>query len=49
MFYDDEDDEYEITICSRCNGSGEGCADGTRCAVCRGKGEVMEKVERDSK
>jgi len=31
------------TICSYCNGSGEGCADGTRCNACHGTGvEIVE-------
>jgi len=28
----------ESQLCDACNGSGEGCADGTRCAVCGGTG-----------
>ena len=28
------------TICSACNGSGEGMYEGTRCSTCGGKGEV---------
>lgn len=27
------------TICSNCDGSGEGYADGTTCSVCHGRGE----------
>ena len=27
-------------LCSNCNGSGEGCADGTTCRVCHGSGEA---------
>lgn len=30
----------DIELCGACNGSGEGYADGTRCRVCRGRGEV---------
>lgn len=30
----------EREICSMCNGSGEGMADGTRCRTCKGSGEV---------
>lgn len=33
-------EEEEGGICSACNGSGEGYADGTICRVCRGMGEV---------
>jgi len=28
-------------LCGSCNGSGEGCADGTRCRSCKGKGVEM--------
>lgn len=28
------------TLCSSCNGSGEGMYEGTRCSTCGGKGEV---------
>jgi hypothetical protein len=31
-----DDDTY---LCSQCNGSGEGYADGSRCSACRGSGE----------
>ena len=27
-------------ICSRCNGSGEGMADGSTCPTCKGSGEI---------
>jgi DnaJ-class molecular chaperone len=33
------DDEGTIT-CERCNGSGEGMADGSTCQTCHGSGEV---------
>lgn len=42
----DESDEenYSIeevdAICPRCNGSGEGMADGTRCSACGGSGDA---------
>ena len=32
-----EEEEYE-SLCSACNGSGEGRYDGTRCRSCKGKG-----------
>ena len=38
----EDDDGYEI--CHRCNGSGEGMYDGSRCGFCKGTGE--EPVER---
>jgi len=31
---------FEPACCSCCAGTGEGTADGTRCVVCKGKGEV---------
>jgi DnaJ-class molecular chaperone len=42
------DDYYEITgeediseyVCSRCSGSGEGCAEGWVCTTCDGKGTI---------
>ena len=34
-----EGDDSSV-ICGHCNGSGEGMADGTRCSICRGCGEV---------
>ena len=35
-------------ICGNCNGSGEGCADGTTCRSCKGKGvEVYECLDCD--
>jgi len=33
-------DDYEPSICPDCNGSGEGMHDGTRCATCKGRGEL---------
>lgn len=30
----------EPALCGACNGSGEGAADGTRCSICRGRGEL---------
>jgi DnaJ-class molecular chaperone len=41
----------ETVMCGVCNGSGEGRADGTRCPVCRGLGEIAEDPEdpRDHK
>lgn len=32
--------EEESTICSTCNGSGEGMWDGSTCRTCKGSGEV---------
>lgn len=37
-----EEDEYE-TLCSACNGSGEGRYDGTRCIRCKGKGVASQE------
>lgn len=37
--------EQEPEICSRCNGSGEGMYDGTRCGSCRGKG--VEQTDQE--
>lgn len=34
----DELEEDEPSICSSCNGSGEGMYDGTRCSRCGGSG-----------
>ena len=31
-------DADDPPICSNCSGSGEGCADGTTCIVCHGRG-----------
>lgn len=35
----------EQFYCWKCNGSGEGMANGTICPVCRGRGEIYEKPE----
>ena len=42
--HDDDDD-----LCPNCSGSGEGCADGTRCRVCHGSGcaQVEDDEEED--
>lgn len=41
------EDEHTMT-CSRCNGSGEGMADGSTCIACHGSGEVpCECQDRD--
>lgn len=37
----------EWFLCSACNGSGEGYVDGSRCACCRGRGEVRCDVDTD--
>jgi hypothetical protein len=38
--YDLGNHNCETKICSSCNGSGEGTADGTCCGKCKGNGEV---------
>ena len=43
--HDDDEDGYEI--CHRCNGSGEGMYDGSRCGFCHGTGEVQGEKEFD--
>lgn len=45
MFFDEDDD-----TCRRCNGTGEGMADGLRCSSCGGSGverQPSEDVDRD--
>jgi len=37
-FIDEAESELSNMMCEACNGSGEGCADGTRCTVCGGRG-----------
>jgi RecJ-like exonuclease len=53
MSTDDIDDEpaddAEPSICSTCNGSGEGYADGTRCRSCRGRGETIDFEAEDER
>ena len=39
--YGDDTYDDEPSICSACNGSGEGFADGTTCSKCKGKGETL--------
>jgi hypothetical protein len=39
VLYETDDDD-EPSICSACNGSGEGFSDGTRCHKCKGRGEA---------
>lgn len=35
--------DRNVAVCGRCNGSGEGRADGTKCSVCKGTGaEFLE-------
>ncbi len=40
---DEEEDEERDVMCSSCNGSGEGYADGTRCHDCKGMGSYTIK------
>ena len=37
---------YIEETCMHCNGSGEGCADGTRCSACKGTGCSMEQCDK---
>lgn len=39
--------EDEPEICPRCNGSGEGMYDGSRCGYCKGTGEVQAEKDFD--
>ena len=36
---------YTNEYCLACNGSGEGCADGTRCSACKGSGNCQEQCD----
>lgn len=37
---EEEAEDEDTDICGCCNGSGEGRHDGSRCPVCKGRGEV---------
>lgn len=39
--------EQDPPLCSNCNGSGEGYADGSKCWICRGQGVVIRRRERE--
>lgn len=39
--------EQESEYCYRCNGSGEGMYDGSRCDTCKGLGELYLQDEDD--
>ena len=38
----------KYSLCSHCNGSGEGIADGTKCYVCQGSGIDFEEEMDDT-
>lgn len=42
---EEERDYLDLSICSRCNGSGEGMWDGSSCSSCNGSGEVKPKID----
>jgi len=46
---DDDLQENNSDICSTCNGSGEGMADGTRCLSCGGSGRDDDSGDRKSR
>lgn len=42
----DLEEESPWIICSTCNGSGEGPADGTTCWRCKGNGEILTTTKQ---
>jgi DnaJ-class molecular chaperone len=41
--------ETDPPICDRCNGSGEGMADGTTCSACRGHGVAIDRQSEEDR
>ena len=42
-----QSDDYMESLCSDCNGCGEGRYEGTRCSTCHGKGVVYDREDGD--
>jgi hypothetical protein len=45
---EEERDYLDLPICYKCSGSGEGNYDGSICTNCKGKGSIIDIIERDA-